>query len=164
MPETPTTENEKSTPCLNAAYLYLSYRPRSEGEMRNRLSQRGFKDNIIDGTINTLLQQGLLDDYKFAEFWKENRLTFKPRSKRLIKKELLDKSVSRDIVEQVIQDIDDEGNAYVLGRNRLYSLEGLNYADFYRRLSSFLVYRGFPYEIIRRIIVRLWREKETQQE
>jgi regulatory protein len=163
MPETPTAENEKSVPCLNAAYRYLSYRPRSEGEMRSRLSQRGFKDSVIDRTINTLLQQGLLDDYKFAEFWKENRLAFKPRSKRLIKKELLDKSVSPDVVEQVIQDIDDEDNAYVLGRNRLHSLEGLDYADFYRRLSSFLVYRGFPYEITRRIIGRLWREKGTQQ-
>ncbi|MEA3298454.1 MAG: regulatory protein RecX, partial [Chloroflexota bacterium] len=148
---------------LNAAYRYLGYRPRSEGEMRSRLSQRGFKDNVIDGTINTLLQQGLLDDYKFAKFWKENRLTFRPRSKRLIKKELLDKSVPPDIVEQVIQDVDDEGNAYVLGRNRLHGLEGLDYADFYRRLSSFLAYRGFPYEITRRIIRRLWREKETQQ-
>ncbi len=38
--------------CLNAAYRYLSYRPRSEAEMKERLHHRGFEDSQIEIVIN----------------------------------------------------------------------------------------------------------------
>ena len=87
--------------CLNAAYHYLSYRPRSEGEIRQWLHRRGFANEVAEKTMIKLREQNLSDDFAFARFWKENRLSFKPKSKRLIKKELRDKKVTAEIIEQV---------------------------------------------------------------
>lgn len=146
--------------CLDVAYRYLSYRPRSEGEMRQRLHQRGFDSEAVEKTITKLKEQELIDDYAFAQFWKDNRSSFKPKSKRLIAKELKDKRVTREIVERVTQDIDDESNAYKLGYSRMHTLAKLDYPDFHRRLVNYLGYRGFSYEVIRRTIAILWQERE----
>jgi regulatory protein len=146
--------------CLNAAYHYLSYRPRSEGEIRQWLHRRGFANEVAEKTIVKLREQNLSDDFAFARFWKENRLSFRPKSRRLIKKELRDKKVAAEIIEQVTEDIDDEEIAYKLGSSRMPALAYLDYPDFYRRLSSYLVYRGFSYEIIKHTATLVWQERE----
>ena len=146
--------------CLNAAYHYLSYRPRSEGEIKQWLHRRGFADEVAEQTIIKLREQNLSDDFAFARFWKENRLSFRPKSKRLIKKELRDKKVAAEIIEQVTEDIDDEAIAYKLSSSRMSTLAKLDYPDFYRRLSSYLAYRGFGYEVIKSTATLIWQEKE----
>ena len=157
------TDSNSLQDCLDAAYYYLSYRPRSEGEIRQWLHKRGFANEVTEKTIAKLKEQNLSDDFAFAQFWKDNRLSFRPKSKRLIKKELREKEVDADIVARVTQDIDDEEIAYELGANRLPSLAHLDYPGFYRRLSSYLAYRGFSYEVIKRTASLLWQEREECQ-
>ena len=146
--------------CLDAAYRYLTYRPRSEWEVRQRLRQHGFNNEILEKAIAELKEQNLIDDLAFAQFWKDNRLSFKPKSKRLIEKELRNKKIALEIIEPVTKDIDDEGNAYKLGYSRMHTLARLDYPDFHRRLSNYFAYRGFSYEVIKRTIALLWQEKE----
>ncbi len=148
--------------CLNAAYYYLSYRPRSEAEIRQWLHRRSFANEVAEKAIAKLREQNLIDDFSFAQFWTHNRLSFRPKSKRLIEKELRDKKVATEIIEQVTSDIDDEEIAYKLGSSRMPALAHLDYPDFYRRLSSYLHYRGFSYEVIRATAVRLWQEKQDK--
>jgi regulatory protein len=156
------TDSNSLQDCLDAAYHYLSYRPRSEGEIRQWLRKRGFPSELAERTIVKLREQNLSDDLAFAQFWRDNRLSFRPKSKRLIKKELRGKKIAAEIIEQVTSEIDDQEIAYKLGFSRLPVLAGLDYPNFYRRLSSYLAYRGFNYDVIRDTAVRLWREKETQ--
>jgi regulatory protein len=146
--------------CLDAAYYYLSYRQRSEEEVRQWLHKRGFANEVAEKAITKLREQNLSNDFTFAQFWKDNRLSFRPKSKRLIKKELRDKKVAAEIVEQVTKDIDDEEIAYKLGSGRMPALAHLDYPDFYRRLSSYLAYRGFSYEVIKRAASLLWQERK----
>jgi regulatory protein len=154
------TNSNSLQDCLDATYYYLSYRPRSEGEIKQWLRKRGFTNEVAERTIAKLREQNLSDDFAFAKFWKDNRLSFRPKSKRLIKKELRDKEIAAEIIEQVTRDIDDEEIAYKLGSSRLPALARLDYPDFYRRLASYLAYRGFGYEVIKRTAALLWQEKE----
>jgi regulatory protein len=153
-------DSNSSQDCIDAAYHYLSYRPRSEGEIRQWLHRRGFANEAAEKTIVKLREQNLIDDLTFAQFWKDNRLSFRPKSKRLIKKELRDKKVAAEIIEQVTEDIDDEAIAYKLGSSRMPALAHLDYPDFYRRLSSYLAYRGFSYEVIKHAAALVWQERE----
>ena len=146
--------------CLNAAYYYLSYRPRSEAEIRQWLHRRGFTNEVAEKAIAKLKELNLSDDFSFAQFWTNNRLSFRPKSKRLIKKELRDKKVAAEIIEQVTADIDDEEIAYKLGSRRMSALANLDYPDFYRRLSSYLNYRGFGYQVVKHTATLLWQERE----
>jgi regulatory protein len=142
--------------CLNAATHFLGYRPRSEFEVRERLQRRGFDDNTVEGVIAKLKEQGLVDDVAFAQFWKENRDSFSPRSQWLTKLELRQKGVTDDIIDQVIETIDDDDNAYRAALSKARSLPRSDYQGFRRRLGEYLKRRGFGYGVINHTIERLW--------
>ena len=143
---------------LNTAYRFLSYRPRSEAEMKDRLHCRGFEDSKIEIIINKLKEQNLLDDTAFAQFWKENRDTFRPRSQRLTRLELKKKGVADEIIKEVTDDSNDMDSAYHAARNKAQRLLNEDYAVFHRRLGDYLKRRGFGYTVINQTVKKLWQE------
>jgi len=147
---------------LNSALRYLSPRPRSETEVRNRLRRQGYNADTIRQVIDSLKEQELIDDADFARFWRENRENFRPRSRRYIEFELRQKGVDAETATEVTEGLDDELNAYRAARKKTSALTGLNYQDFAKRLSSFLRQRGFSYEVINRIVNRVWQEQTNR--
>ena len=143
---------------LNLAYRFLSYRPRSEAEMKDRLHRRGFEDSNIEIIINKLKEQNLLDDTAFAQFWKENRDTFRPRSQRLTRLELKKKGVADEIIKEVTDDSDDMQSAYQAALHKAQHLPNQDYEVFRRRLGDYLKRRGFGYTVISQTVKRLWQE------
>jgi regulatory protein len=148
--------------CLNAAYRYLSYRPRSEAELRERLGRRGFPREHIDAVINKLREQGLLDDLAFAQFWVENRAAFCPRSRGLTRSELRKKGVAEEAIRQAVGEMDETEAAYRAALGRARRLSRLEYPEFRQRLGEFLRRRGFTYETINRAVKRAWEEREKE--
>jgi regulatory protein len=148
--------------CFNAAALYLSYRPRSEFELRGRLHQRGFDDDNLEAVIAKLKEQGLVDDIAFAQFWKDNRESFSPRSRWLTKLELRRKGIANDIIDQVVDTVNDDNNAYRAALSKARSLSPFDYQGFRRRLGEYLKRRGFGYEVINHTIEQLWQEQVTK--
>ncbi len=146
--------------CLNVAARYLSYRPRSEFELTGRLHQRGFDGNSIEAVLTKLKEQGLVDDMAFAQFWKDNRESFSPRSQWLTKLELQRKGVAGDIVDQVVDAIDDDDSAYRAALSKARNLPLSDYQLFQRRLGEYLKQRGFGYRVIHHTVERLWQEQE----
>jgi regulatory protein len=144
--------------CLNTAYRFLSYRPRSEAEMKDRLHRRGFEDSKIEIVINKLKEQKLLDDTAFAQFWKENRDTFRPRSQRLTRLELKKKGVADEIINQVTDESDDVQSAYQAALSKAQRLPNQDYEVFRRRLGDYLKRRGFGYAVINQTVKRTWQE------
>jgi regulatory protein len=146
--------------CFGAALNYLGYRPRSEAEVRQRLHRRGFNDEVVDKVVIGLKERRLIDDVAFAQYWRDNRLSFRPRSRRLIKLELRQKGVAAETANEVVEGLDDESAAYEVGLKKARVLCGLDYREFHRYLSDHLRRRGFDYETIRYAVVRLWQEQQ----
>jgi regulatory protein len=144
--------------CLDAALRFLNYRPRSEAEVRLRLRQRGFAGDVVEDAVTELKRRKLIDDAAFARFWTEDRLSFKPKSKQLIKLELRQKGVASQTAEGAIADLDDEVNAYEAVANRAQRMRSLGYEEFCRRMSGHLRRRGFSYEVVGKVVKRLWQE------
>lgn len=144
---------------LETAKRYLDYRPRSESELRERLHRRGYDADSIDKIIERLRESGLLDDLAFARFWKDNRESFRPRSRRLTALELRQKGVARGVIQQVVGDIDEKDNAYRAALDKARRLPLTDYADFYRRLGDYLRRRGFDYEVINSTVKQIWNER-----
>jgi regulatory protein len=146
--------------CLNAAARYLSYRPRSEAELRERLCRRGFAPDSVEAVLKRLKEQGLVDDVAFAQFWRGNRESFSPRSRWLTRLEMRQKGVAEDIIAQVVESVDDDDSAYRAAMAKLHSLPRADYQSFRRRLGEYLKRRGFSYEVISRTVRRIWDEEE----
>jgi regulatory protein len=156
--KTVAAESDKFQRSLDAALRYLSFRPRSDAELRFRLSRRGFDSETIGRVLTKLKEQHLVDDVAFARFWRHNREAFSPRSRRLMAQELRSKGVAAEIISQVTAELDDELQAYEAAQGKLHQAEGLAYPDFSQKLGAFLHRRGFNYEIIRHTIDRAWKE------
>jgi len=148
--------------CFNTAARYLSYRPRSESELRERLHWRGFDDNSIEAVIARLKEQGLVDDAAFAQFWKDNRESFSPRSRWLTRLELRRKGIANEIIDQVVNTVNDDNSAYQAALTKARNLSPTDYQDFHRRLGEYLKRRGFGYGVINHTIQQLWQEQGTK--
>jgi len=146
--------------CFNTAAHYLSYRPRSESEVRERLQRRGFDGDSIEAVLARLKEQGLVDDLSFAEFWKDNRESFSPRSQRLTGLELRRKGIASDIIDRVVGEVDDGDSAYRAAFGKARHLPLSDYQSFRRRLGEYLRRRGFGYEVIHHTVERIWQEQE----
>jgi len=149
--------------CLNAALRLLSYRPRSEVEIRMRLKlKRGFDDETIDSVILQLRARQLIDDAAFARFWRENRESFSPRSERMLKLELRRKGIAPEVIDQVLEGIDEDEDAYRAAQKKARSLSREDHDAFRGKLGEFLRRRGFSYEVASRAIERIWRDATEQ--
>jgi len=146
-------------PCLDRASRYLSYRPRSEFEVKRYLKQKGFDDSAIAEVLAELREKRLLDDYAFAQFWKENRESFSPRSQAMLRRELRSKGVARQIADEMVVGVNEDGNAYRAAQKRARKLAQADYNVFRSKLASFLRQRGFGYEVIEHTVRRLWQEE-----
>ncbi|MBC8477033.1 MAG: RecX family transcriptional regulator [Dehalococcoidia bacterium] len=153
---------ERHSRCFNAATRFLTYRPRSESELRERLYKRGFSEDGIEAAIARLKDQGFVDDVAFARFWKENRDSFSPRSQWLTGLELKKKGVAADVIDEVVRDTDDGDSAYRAALDKAHRLPLSDYEIFRRRLGEFLKRRGFSYDVISRTVRRLWQELKTE--
>ena len=156
-------EAEARRGALESALRLLSYRPRSERELRDRLVRKGFGRAAIDETLGRLRGLGYLDDAAFARFWTETRQLSRPRSRRLLASELRRRGVAQSTAEEATADISDEEVAYQAASRRLRALRGLEYHRFRERLGRFLTSRGFSYDVARHIIERCWAEQGRMQ-
>ena len=146
--------------CLNAANRYLSYRPRSESELRERLYRRGFDGDNVEAVIARLKERGLVDDIAFAQFWKENREMFSPRSRWLTSLELRRKGVPAETIEQVVSSASDDDSAYRAALGKASRLSLSDYQSFRRKLDAYLQRSGLGYGVINRTVRRVWEELE----
>ena len=139
----------------NKTLRFLSYRPRSEKELRDKLKKKKTSGEIINKIILRLKENNFINDEEFVKWWIEQRTTFKPRSFRLIKMELKQKGVSNDLIEKVIDDlrltIDDLKSAKKLIQKRLSRYKNLPREKKFQKIARFLSSRGFDYDIIKEI-------------
>ena len=146
------------------ALLFLSYRVRSEAEIRQNLRKHETPEAVIEETLERLRQARLTDDDQFARAWVENRSTFRPRSRRALAMELRQKGLSDEAAQSALAGVDEEALAYEAARKRVNRLKGLEWTDFRKKLSEFLARRGFPYTVIAPTVSRIWNETNAGQE
>ena len=140
-----------------AALRFLSYRPRSEAEVRSRL-RRSSPPHLADQVIDDLKERGLVDDAMFARMWRDSRESLKPRSAWAIKRELIAKGVDDALAAKTVEAVDDEESAYRAALSPARRLRGADFTTFHRRLWGYLRRRGFSDSVCRHTLDRLWNE------
>jgi len=145
-----------------SALRLLSYRPRSESEVRRHLTSKKVAPAVIEQVVERLNTARLLDDAAFAQFWVENRETFNPRGRRLLRRELQQKGVDATTIDAAL-DVDEAESAYLAAQRKVRALAGLDYNTFRRQLGDYLLRRGFDYETVHATVRRLWQEQQANQ-
>ena len=145
------------------AMLFLSYRARSESEIRRNLLKHEIPDEVIEETLARLRQDGLANDEQFARAWVENRSTFRPRSRRMLAMELRQKGLDEETASTALDDIDDETLAYEAAQKKAARFATLEWQDYRKKLSEFLARRGFSYAVIAPVVSKIWNETHHKE-
>lgn len=142
---------------------YLSYRARSESEIRQYLRRKDVADDVADELVERLRRVGLVDDAAFASLWVRNRQATSPRGGRALRQELWQKGIARDVVDDALTDLDETEQALAAARPRAHRLAGLDAPEFRKKLTDFLLRRGFAYSVARATVAQVWDETTGEQ-
>lgn len=145
---------------------FLSYRPRSQWEIENKLKNKKYNTDIIHNTIDWLKDKKLIDDKIFSQMWIKDRINKKPLGKLRLRKELYTKGIDREIIENAINDffdkeIDELELAYQMIQKKKKSLMLKNIQLEPQKIVSLLRNRGFSYQVVHHIYNELFTEKHT---
>ena len=147
------------------ALQFISHRPRSVEETRRRLSIKGFSDEVVETTLEKLLEKEYLNDLDFSRQWIENRNEFRPRSDRLLAYELRLKGVADQKITQALEKFGGDQNelAYKAGIKKAGKCLHETKFDFQKKVGGFLSRRGFHYGIVKPTVERLWKEFAAEE-
>ena len=137
------------------ALNFLSYRPRSEAEVRRNLRQKALDEEIIEEAVSRLKRAGLVDDVEFARYWVDNRMQFNPRGGRALRYELRQRGVSPEIVAGAIENLDEGAAARQVAAAGAHRYQNLSAREFERKMGAYLQRRGFSYGVIKPVLEEL---------
>lgn len=136
--------------CLNR----LSYRARSEKELRDSMRRKGYTEDNIEESIIYLKNHDYVNDLEFAKSFVNDKINLNKYGPERIKYDLMLKGVSRDIINEVLViDIDEQLEmARDIANKKISAYEKDNKRDIYRKMSSFLQRKGFTYNVISKVV------------
>jgi len=139
---------------LDKLLRFATLRPRSEKEIKDWFKRRKVHESLHQELFNRLNRLDLIDDEKFAQWWVEQRMAFKPRGKRVLGQELRQKGVDKEIIEETLSGIklDETKVAGELLKKKAYRWEKLPRLEARRKMAQFLGRKGFAWETIEKII------------
>ena len=139
---------------LQRALRYLSYRPRSEAEVRSHLRQRGCARAAIERSVERLRQLNYLNDGNFARSWVAAKVAGSGYGPKRIEQELKAKGIGPAVIRDIVTEAFSEGeeaHARRLLEKRYRKLE-LNDDKTLRRAVAFLQRRGYSNNVIHDIL------------
>lgn len=86
------------------ALKIVEFKDRTEKEVREKLTQKGYDEIVIEDEIEFLKSYGFINDSRYALRFTNDAINLKKWGKARIKAELLKKGVEREIVENAIED------------------------------------------------------------
>ena len=149
-------ENDERTRIREAALRLLAVRARSEGELLDRLRRKGFTGELTAVVVSDLAEVGLVDDAAFARAWADEKVRLRPIGPRRLTSELLSKRIRKELVALVVDETFREHSELDLARRavekKVRVSGGVDAAKRRARLHSFLLRRGFSYEVASTIL------------
>ena len=138
---------------------FLSFRPRSEKEIRDfisrKLKQTEERNRIIDEILHRLKEEKLVNDSEFADWWIDQRLEFNPKGPKIIRGELLFRGIDRELVEEKISNIKRQQlkkAAFQIMGQKAKSYVNLDLIEKKNKLVKLLLMRGFEYDLSKQLV------------
>jgi regulatory protein len=139
----------------------LAARPYATKALHRKLIQKDYPAADAEDAIRRLVDNGLLDDKKFAEQYARSKMLATGASKRRLTQDLYRKGIKGDVattaIAHVIADEEIDTAAVIEGvaRKKLAQLGDLEPLVLRRRLFAFLARRGYDVDEIKSVVSRL---------
>jgi regulatory protein len=145
----------------NYALNLLGARPYSTSALRKKLIQKEYEPADADDAIGRLVDNGLLDDRKYAEQFARSKIVTTGASKRRVQQDLYRKGIKGELATNAIatvieqEEIDPAVVIERVAKKKLAQLGDLEPIVIRRRLFAFLARRGYELDEIKAVVSRL---------
>ncbi|RFA08925.1 hypothetical protein B7R54_06570 [Subtercola boreus] len=150
--EEPMSEGERAAFLENIVVRALARKGLSEWEVSRLLTTNGVEEHELELFLERYRSNRYIDDYDLAENLVESLHRRKGFGRSQIKAELSARHIQQEIISAALEALDDDDElqrATELAEKRAPSLARLDAATAERRLTSFLMRKGYPSTIIR---------------
>ncbi len=151
------------------AHRLISYRMRSERELKSRLLAEEFDPATVDRVLEDLRNARLVDDAAFARAFVHDAQMRKPTGRRLLTQQLRLRGIAKEIVDETIGGRADPESeeTLALAAARKYLRRSRPSGDarsrelLRGRTARFLERRGFDWAVIRSVLRSLFRSSSA---
>ena len=166
------TVDEEQNLARRYALRLLSYRMRSEQELRTRLREKEFPPGAIDGAISHLHAARLIDDRAFTRSFIHDAQMRKPTGHRLLERQLRQKGVSPETIGEVLAELGVRGQEEelalaaaraILGRRRT-TRKRVGPLREQKRIADFLTRRGYDWSVVSSVLRTLFTRDQAPHE
>ncbi len=146
------------------ALSFLGRRYHSERELLLKLKTKSYDERLIKLVLSDLKQKSFIDDEVFAYHFVEEKLKKKSWGKNKIRAALISKGVSASVIDKILSEFDSLQNqneaALLIAKKKYESLKKRERDEkkLKQKIISFLLSRGFEYEIINETINKIFRQ------
>lgn len=141
----------------NKALSILSKSDQSEKKLREKLLN-DYDENIVEEVVEFLKGYKLINDNLLAEKIVHDNMNLSKFGKNKIKQNLYNKGIAASDIQDAISQIDPDEeyeNAKYLAEKRLKRLKGEDKNKINQKIYQHLAYKGFSYDIIKRVLREL---------
>lgn len=138
---------------LDKILAFANIRPRSMWEFENWMKRKKVENSIKKDLFEKLRKFGFVDDYKFGQWWIDQRREFRPKPKRVLRIELVRKGLDKNIIRELLQDttVNEEKLAKKIVKKNLYRWKKYDISVRKNKAISYLVRKGFDWATARKV-------------
>lgn len=140
---------DKNT-ALSKAYRYCAYQERTQAEVRNKLQELELYDDAIEKIIVQLIQEGFVNEERFAKAYASGKFRNLKWGKIKIKQGLKQHGLSEYCIKKGLTEIDgDEYEKTILKliEKKMPTFKDKNEAISQQKMIKFLIGKGFEADI-----------------
>ncbi|MFM8179288.1 MAG: regulatory protein RecX [Candidatus Kapaibacterium sp.] len=144
------------------AFAYVSFKPRTEKQVRDRLARKEFTEEEIDEAMEFCEEFGLIDDVSFARMYVRDALTLRSLSPSRLRSDLVRKGVAREVAEEAVRaGFGEEDVSRIALDAAIRKQRAVAYRTPEKQRAavvSFLQRRGFSWTVIRSVMSAVFSE------
>lgn len=141
------------------AFKYISYRNRTERELKEKLKEKEYTDDVIENIVVTLKEYNYINDEQYAMDMQKELINFKMYGEFRIKQILMQKGISKNIINSLFFDYEKMQENAIKLLKRKYGKITPDYKE-KKKIYSFLERKGYSYEIIKNSYDEVFQREE----
>jgi regulatory protein len=151
---------------FNKALQYLSFRMRSESEVRTKLKEKEFGEAVIDEAVKKLYTLNFLDDRAFSEALMQTQIKSSKKGPRAIQQDMQKKGIDKRMQKDVLDSYSEEEQLEIARglAEKIAAKEKMKTpSQIQQKINDSLMRKGYAYPLIKQAMEGLELEKDEDQ-
>ena len=149
----------------NLALYFISFKQRTEKEVRDYLFKHEINPHIIPQIIDNLKKDHWIDDYKLLESLAQQNLKYGDKGAYALKQKWLQKGCEKQVIDEVLTQFDFSEVAIKVASKLLRKYQGkLPNKSLKDKLTQNLINKGFTFQESKQAIDQLELEADEENE